>query len=199
MKKTTYILFAALGVATIGSFLLPLGLLKEEGKMAGDLGLALTSEGKENSEAAQPFERISVNLNLDTSGGNVYAEISNVSDTYVEVIESDSATSPRVLMDTSWEHNLTWSVSDSTLEIHVTMEGLLKRKVNSEIRHVSYFIDNENTRICTVIVPRGSLRQMLADRESIMLRDFSKAEIFVNKGYAELVTVNSSFTSLTVK
>lgn len=187
MKKTTYMLLGTVALTAVASFFIPLVFFEKNTASGDNEALTLAHAGKTATINPEPFKAITIDFNVLEGP---YIDTGE-EDLYVEITESESAESPVITIDESWNKNITATVEDNTLYLDMHMNGCTgegRRTVK---------VPADNLRFAAITVPPGTLRNIRNCYGNTVLRDFQAAQLSLATGNYTFQAHYSSFTSLT--
>lgn len=197
MKKTTYILIIFFSVLFVFAFLSPLIFMTErsDDPNGGTYNIEyfdMVPKGNPQQYVMTPFHTIAeVDIDMNT---NVSLD-SNFPLT-LNVVESDSVTSPKIDLDACWNGNVKPIVENDTLYFTIDMKALVPKAIEN---YGIVMAPLESKEMATVTVPRGMLKQILANTNFLNLEDFKGAELFISSQGTYINAVNSNFSFFTIE
>ncbi|MDE6271437.1 MAG: hypothetical protein K2M31_00320 [Muribaculaceae bacterium] len=190
MKKSSIILIAGIGTLIILAFIAPFILMKNDPQSKREFTLNRSGESVEIPLKGS-FSAIRTGINdnhFNLEQADYTRELS------LEIIESDTITTPRIIIDKSWASNVTIEVEEETLYIDVDMKSYKPASNN-----YSYiFIPNDNLQVACLLLPKSyGLKTLKSDRFDVNLKDFTDLSIEVPR-FTDFTLSNCQVKSLTV-
>lgn len=189
MKRTTYIIICTIAVVLVFSFFLP-AMIRQQKDVRS---LTLSATGREVSRELPAFHTI--RFAKFKAGEGQPEGFQPVVD--VVVMESDTLIRPVVMMDSVWEANAELNVRNEVLTLTPTFRQLTESagKPSGHLM-VQFDISPESHTMARILVPKGMLRNILAEDCMVTLSGFRDASLHVLTTGNNLRILDSSFRNL---
>ncbi len=190
MKKSSIILISAIGFLIVAAYFMPILLMKKDTVDRRHYTLEPTGEQTEiplkGNFTSFKADIIDNNYNID------HADYSR--SLLIEIIESDTISTPRLIADRSWASNLTVDEGDSIMNLTVDMKSF-SHDANTRS---TIFIPEDNELVARLVLPKSYQLNNLLDcsRFDINLINMSNLSIEINR-FNDFSLSNCQVTSLT--
>lgn len=184
MKKTSYIIFALIGLAIICSAAMPSFILKKI-----DINIhILKLEGKPITFTSDLFYSIDFD---DTENISFKDETDVHHPLYITIIETDSLTKPTFVMDKVWKDNITVKNENGSMLLSIDMKEPSDKSGEEVKNHYYYGIDEAN--LGKLYVPRDMLHKVRSYSVKTFLTGFRNANMDIS---GNIDVADCSFSSL---
>lgn len=191
MKKTTYIIIATILVTAVASFFMSPMLFRKVSEDSNSMEKFLKGTGKTTTVRTEPFTAIIIHTSYEPYMLQTDGPLS------VRIVESAEAQQSSVSFDTAWEGNMTHDVSDSTLNIDLTMTRTAAMPKDENSFNMPFItIHPDICHVATITVPKGTLTQVSADIFRIELKDFDNASLKLSTSAQGFQAEGCSFANL---
>lgn len=145
MKKTTYIIMVLIAICLAGSFFLPAAIFTS--KIPQAVKICKTGEVVEITPGRFYEVKVETGNSLYISGEDPSIPLT------LRISSADSITQPKIYMDKSWEHNVSYLIEDDVLTISVCLDSLIKDGINPSGDNI--IAPADNSLVAELVVPTG--------------------------------------------
>lgn len=190
MKKTTYILGAAIGVILIFCFFLPVIFFQVKASVEGREIILKSKPGEKGVETVLPeFSHLQQIGNRDDYSISLYDSVGRLVTPRFRIVESDSVSVPKLEVNPAWNGILKASKDVDGMSVYIDV----KRPEDS---YVSIVIPEEAMEAAILTVPKGMLTAIYNSMFDISLYGFKDAELTLDKTLTEFKAEDCSFRKL---
>lgn len=201
MKKTTYILFAFIGISIVWAFFFPAMAFKPV-----DLKpVTLTPVGETMTESLGTFQVLDI-TNIYMLGFTRPGDDGRSHSPRVRIIEDSSVDSPVLMADKAWEGNLTLQeINDENsphltiLQIDLDVSRLSSQLEKREKQHPGDWVILNTPDAFELRVPRGMLGKIRAYGVTLSIENFDGGSMDLDSSRDPFTLLNCSFADLTVR
>ena len=190
MKKTTYILGAAIGVILMFCFFLPVIFFQVKDSVEGREIILKSKPGEKGLVTVLPeFDRLQKIGNPGDYGITLYDTLGRLVTPTLRIVESDSVSSPKLELNPAWNGILKASKDIGGMCVFIDV----KRQEGS---YVSIVVPEDAMEAGVLTVPEGMLTAINNSTFDISLYGFKDAELTLDKTLTEFKAEDCSFRKL---
>lgn len=191
MKKTTYILGAAIGVILMFCFFLPVIFFKAQDTSIKEREIVLKCKpGEKGQVTVLPEFHYLENIgNSNDYSLALYDTVGRIVTPRFRIVESDSISAPTLEVNPAWNGILKARKDVDGISVYIDVK-------QPEYDYVSIVIPEDAMEAGVLTVPKGMLTAINNSNFDISLYDFKDAELTLDASMSEFIAENCSFRKL---